>query len=152
MRYLISIVYLIFCFSNTMQAQQKFDLDSTILVGNDQSIFGNRFLYINSNNDKYILGTYKNLIQVANFQITTISNINHELSRGVFLAKMNSNNECLWLKKITESDSIVTINSCMDNMGNLLLGLTYRTTLYKYNDTIYNMNKLGDFILLKIEI
>lgn len=56
----------------------------------------------------------------------------------------------IWLK-ICESDTIVTMLSTMDRAGNILMALMYRTTLYKFNDTIQNTDHLGDIIIMKID-
>lgn len=132
-------------------SQKKFDFDTTVLSGKEQMIYLERYLHINSANDKFIIGSFKGACTIENTTITTNSNLPSDMCRGIYMVKYDSLNNFKWLRKICESDSIVTFYSVIDKSGNVLLALLYRTTLYKFNDTVFNINKLGDIMILKID-
>jgi hypothetical protein len=150
MRIFNCILLYFLCISN-INAQNKFDFDTTILGGREQMIYRERYIHINNYNDKYIIGSFKGSSSIQNTTIYTTSNLPTDLCRGIYMAKFNNNNEFVWLKKICESDTIVTMLSTMDRAGNILMALMYRTTLYKFNDTIQNTDHLGDIIIMKID-
>lgn len=107
---------------------------------------GNVSLTVDKNDNIYLCGIFNDTLA---FPCKTLSNPASPGSRGMFLAKFNSNNQCLWAKQ-TQGGSIVKYNTdplLFDKEGNFhVYGQNFGTTSFDANTTIIAKGADNTFI------
>jgi hypothetical protein len=142
---IFNFILLYFLCISYINAQKKFDFDTTVIVGKDKQIYQQRQIEIDSNKNIYVASFFKGSLTIGNTTLTTNSPLNYFTSQAIFLAKYDSNMQFQWLKKVAESDTLNNFSFDIDMNGNFLFSMLYRGKIYYENDSI---NSVGDFDIL----
>ncbi len=128
-------------------AQKKFDFDTTILVGKEKQIFQQRKIIVDAEGNIYVAGFYKEPLTIGNATISTNSPLNYFKSQAIFVAKYNSNNQFLWLKKIAECDTLNNFSWIIDKNSNFLFAIGYAGKFFYDADSIASAGSYDVLIL-----
>lgn len=147
---LLTSILLLLSLSSIAYGQQEMGFLHSQLECKEQQIYAQRQLVISPiDNSKYLVGFFKDSTELNGTKLFTISHIPNELSRGIFIIKLDSLNNLVWFKKLAESDSLIYLTTQCDNSGNIICGISYRTTL-RIDSLVIQNQGLNDFVILKI--
>jgi hypothetical protein len=144
------LIILIACLPILTTGQIKYDFDTSIIVGKEKQIYQQRQIKIGKDGNKYVAGFFKGDLTIENVTISTISPISYFTSQAIFLAKYDSTNKFLWLKKIAESDTLNNFSFEKDTVKNLIFAVGYAGKLYYESDSVTSFGNY-DVILLSYD-
>lgn len=131
-----------------MANAQEMSFDTTILVGKERFIYEYRSISIDKENNKYVVGLFKDSTAVDTFHLTTILHNTNEVTKAIFMSKYDSTGRLLSSKKIVESDSCSSFSISMDNSNNLYVTLNFSGKVYFDNDSLFSHGST-DILILK---
>ena len=148
MKELVTIL-LLFFYSTIAFGQQEMGFINSKQGCKEQQIYVQREIEISPvDNSKYLIGFFKDSTEFNGTHLYTLSHIPHELSRGLFVIKLDSMDNFVWFKKLAESDSLNSISIQCDFEGNIICGITYRSSLHVDGGVVANLG-LTDCSLIK---
>lgn len=142
------LITLLFGYSTISIAQNKIGIDSTYLLGKEKEIYNYREIKVDSRNNKYVIGYYNGSTIISG--VTLNSNSQQSYSKSIFLVKLDSLNNPLWVRKIAEGDTLYTCSFAIDKELSYYVAFDYRGTVYHGVDSTIAVGG-SDILLIKFD-